>query len=227
MTHWMDRQDLRAHFDEYAAIIEFDHRMSRADAEALAVAKLYDDLQACPPLGIIAELARAAHVRHCPQLRDCLQACGLVDVRGPAWGFDWCVFDGSTYRPDDPDEPRRSCLIVPSTEDGALVDLVAMDLADRRMTTRLGVAGVVGADAIDCARQTQKPLFIFDDPTAWLRGCTRGAIVVDWMRASYFLDGIKLLKCSRALAPRLYAATRTCGPVPKILIPAMKLPHVA
>lgn len=222
----MTREDQQAFFTERAAILELDNGMPRAEAEAQAVAELYDALQARPPMGILAELARADRTRHSPQLRDCLQACGLVDVRGPAWGFGWCVFDCSTYRPADPDDLGRSCLIVPSTEDGALVDLVAMDLADRHMATRLGVAAVVGADAIDRARETQKPLFVFSDTAAWLRGGTRGAVVVDWSRAANVFDGCKLLLSAESIADRLRQATAHCWQRPDVMI-LKDPPHAA
>jgi hypothetical protein len=213
-------------FEERSAILEFDTGMPRAEAEALAVAELYNALQACPPLGIIAELARADRVRHGPLLADCLQACGLVGGRAPAWGFDWCVFDGSTYRPADPDELGRSCLIVPSTEDGALVDLVAMDLGNLHMATRLGAADAVGADAINFARETQELLYVFGNTATWLRGGALGAVIVDWRRAGALLDGVPTIVTTMRLAKQLHGATAQCWPRPNIYI-AAKVPHAA
>jgi hypothetical protein len=136
------------------------------------------------------------------------------------------MLDGSTYRPADPDESGRSCLIVPSTEDGVLIDLVAMDLADRRLASRLGLAAVIGDDAVEAARENGWPLFVFDDVLTWLRGGSRGAVVVDWHRAAAALDGVSTIASSRQLAKQMHGATAQCWPRPNIYI-AAKVPHAA
>jgi hypothetical protein len=84
------------------------------------------------------------------------------------------------------------------------------------MRSRLGVAAVVGLEEIERARETEAPLLVFDDTIRWLRGNTRGAVIVDWDRAARDIEGVKVVMCSASLTTRLRDATRRCWPRPTI-----------
>jgi hypothetical protein len=222
-------QDLQADFNERAAILEYDNGLTRNEAEAQAVRELVDQLQeAGTPLqtGIVAELAGADHRRSHPDLREVLAALGLAGVRAPAWGFDAVVPVNDVYRPAGPNEPGHQAVIVPATEGGAMVDLVAQGLNSGRMLTRLGATTLLGSDAIEQARQSKEPLIVFNNVLPWLRGHTRGVVVVNWHEAGRELDGVKTLLCRNDLAGRLHEATRHCWPVPTIAV-AGGLRHAA
>jgi hypothetical protein len=207
----------RADFEERAAILEYDGGLSRADAETEALREICD-LAADPP-GILGELARADRRRH-PDLAPVLADLGLANVVAPAWGFGHVVADGETYRPALAAEPAHAAFIVPAVEDGAVADLVACTVTPQRMRSRLGVAAVVGLEEIERARETDSPLLVFDNTIRWLRGCTRGAVIVDWNRAAREIEGVKIIMCSASLAPRLREATRRCWPRPTIAFAA-------
>jgi len=204
----------RADFEERAAILEYDGGLPRAAAEAQTIREICD--HAADPPGILGELARADRCRWHPDLAPVLADLGLANVRGPAWGFGPCMFEGSTYRPANPGEHGRLCLIVPAGEYGKLHDLAAMDLADRHTATRQGVAGVVGFDEIDRARVNSRPLFVFNDLLAWLRGGALGVAVVDWARAVEIFDDVPLLLCAASMVDRLEQATANCWQPPSI-----------
>jgi hypothetical protein len=215
----------RADFEERAAIIEHDGGLSRAEAEALALREICD-LAGDPP-GILGELARADRRRQHPDLAPVLADLGLSNVRAMAWGFGHVVADGETYRPAIDAEPAHAAFIVPAVEDGAVADLVACTIAPRRMRSRLGVAAVVGLDEVERAREADAPLLVFDDAIRWLRGNTRGAVIVDWNRAAREIEGVQTLMCSASLAPRLRDATRRCWPRPTIAFAAEAMRHAA
>ncbi len=214
----------RADFEERAAIIEHDGGLSRAEAEALALREIRD-LAGDPP-GILGELARADRRRQHPDLASMIVALGLGLARCP-WGFDHVVADGETYRPAIDAEPAHAAFIVPGVEDGAVVDLVACTVTPQRMRSRLGCAAVVGSDEIERARETDAPLLVFDNTIRWLRGYSRGAVIVDWIRAAREIEGVQTLMCSAALAPRLRDATRRCWPRPTIAFAGEAMCHAA
>jgi hypothetical protein len=216
-----------ADFEERAAIMEYDGGLSRADAEAQAVKEILD--RGLPELpGILGELARADRRRTHPDLADVLAALGLANVRGPAWGFDHVVADGDTYRPAIADEKAHAAVIVPAIKDGGIADLVACTVTHQRMRSRRGIAAVVGRDEIELARETDSPLLVFDNVIRWLRGNTRGAVVIDWDMASREFEGVSILLCASWLAPRLREATRDCWPRPTIAFArSEKMRHAA
>jgi hypothetical protein len=86
----------------------------------------------------------------------------------------------------------------------------------QRMRSRLGIAAVVGLDEIERARETDTPLLVFDHTIRWLYARSPGAVVVDWTRAAYQLEGVKIILCAESLASRLHDATRRCCPRPTI-----------
>jgi hypothetical protein len=221
-------QDVRADFNERAAILEYDNGLTRNEAEAQAVRELVDQLQegAQRQTGIVAELAGADRRRRHPDLAEVLVALGLADVHAPAWGFDAVVPEGDTYRPAGPNEAGHQAVIVPATEDGAVVDLVAQGLNSGRMLSRLGAAAVIGSDEIERARQSDDALIVFDNAMSWLHGHTRGVVVLNWEEAGRELEGVETLFCRKDLAWRLHEATRHCWPIPTIAV-AGGLRHAA
>lgn len=215
--------ELRTDIAERAAILEYDNGMSRANAEAQAVREIYDRLMADGRIrlsGVLAGLIRAARQRYHPSIAPEVEAQGLDHAR-VAWGFDWVVPDGETYRPADGGEAARAAVILPAIEDGGIVDLVAQGLNSGSLLTRLGAASVIGADEIERARSTEQPLYIFASPLAWLRGGGRGAVVVDWRNVGRELEGVQTIICSESIAARLHAGTRKCFPLPAITIPSV------
>jgi hypothetical protein len=219
---------MRADFEERAAILEYDGGLSRADAESQALREILDLKLAAGYPGIIpGELIQADQRRRHPDLAPVLTALGLTNVRGPAWGFGHVVADGETYRPAIDGETAHAAFIVPAVEDGGIVDLVACTVSPRRMRSRHGAAAVVGLDEIERAHDANAPLYVFDDTIRWLRGDTRGAVMVDWDRAPREIEGVKTLICSAALAPSLHDATRRCWPRPTIAVVREARRHAA
>jgi hypothetical protein len=221
-------QDLQADFNERAAILEYDNGLTRDEAEAQAVRELVDRLyeQPQPSTGIVAELANADRRRSHPELAEVRAALGLDDVRAPAWGFDAVVPEGDTYRFAGPDEAGHQAVIVPATEDGAVVDLVAQGLNSGKMLPRLGSAVLLGVNEVETARDADRPLIVFSNALSWLRGHTCGVVVVNWREAGRELEGVETLLCRKDLAGRLHEATRCCWPVPTIAV-AGGLRHAA
>jgi hypothetical protein len=221
-------QDLQVEFNERAAILEYDNGLTRGEAEAQAVRELVDRRQqrTQPQTGIVAELAGADRRRSHPDLVEVLAALGLADVRAPSWGFDAVVPVDDTYRPARSDEVGHQAVIVPATENGAVVDLVAQGLNSGRMLSRLGATTLLGSDEIERARQSDDPLIVFANALSWLRGHTRGVVVVNWKEAGRELEGVEALLCRKDLAGRLHEATRHCWPVPTIAV-AGELRHAA
>jgi hypothetical protein len=217
----------RVDFDERAAILEYDGGLSRAEAESQALREICDLKLADGFPGLLGELTQADRRRAHPDIATVLADLGLANVHGPAWGFGHVVADGETYRPAIDGEAARAALIVPAVEDGAVSDRVACSIETRRMRSRLGVIAVVGLEEIERARTTDAPLLVFDDAIGWLRGNTRGAVILDWDKAALDLDGVSVLMCSASLAPRLRDATRRCWPRPTIAFAAEKMRHAA
>jgi hypothetical protein len=221
-------QDLQADFNERAAILEYDNGLTRDEAEAQAVRELVDQFQegVQPQTGVVAELAGADRRRMHPDLAEVLVALGLADVRAPAWGFGAVVPEDDTYRPAGPDEAGHQAVIVPAVEQGVVVDLVAQGLNSGRMLSRLGATALLGSDEIERARQSDDALIVFNNAMSWLRGHTRGVVVVNWQEAGRELEGVETLLCRKDLAERLHKATRRCWPLPTIAI-AGGLRHAA
>jgi hypothetical protein len=211
----------RLEFEERAAVLEFDGGLSRAEAERRAVADTYDELvgRGCRARGILGELIRADAQRRAPALEHALQALGLVGVRAPLWGFGHVVAEGGLWRPVCEGEPGMAAVIVPASEEGRVVDLVAQILADGRMLARLGLVDLLGLDTLETVRNNGDPLLVFGDVLDWLRGHGRGVVMLDWRHAHRYLDGLAELLCSERTAPSLHRATRRCRPTPTIATP--------
>lgn len=208
-------------FEERAAVLEFDAGLPRLQAEARALAETYDRLSSVPARanGIVDELMFAAACRRTPGVAAALDALGLACVRAPLWGVGCVVAEYGLWRPAGKGEPGISALIVPACEEGGIVDLVAQNLADGRLLTRLGLVDLLGRDELEIARDRGEPLLVFDNVLAWLRGHCRGSVILDWHRAHRELDGLGMLLCSERTAPLIHRATRRCRPVPTIAVP--------
>ena len=217
---------MAADFDERAAILEFDNAMSRAEAERLAISDILDRRSAELPNGILGELIAAVRRRLQPEIEAALAAAGLRDPKAPAWGVGHIVAERQIYRPAAAGEPGQAAILVPSTADGAIEDLVAQDIATSCLHTRFGVAAIVGADEVEWAKLVGEPLLVFGTLAAWLRCATRGVVVVDWRRAGAALDGVEAILAPAPMAKRLHDATSRCWPRPVIAIPR-RLSHAA
>lgn len=212
---------------ERAAILQYDAGLSREEAEKRAVGEALGTLPTQPTKGILDELRRAARKLSNPELAEAVQHAGLSGGRCPQWGFDHIVIENDTYRPANNQEFGKAALIVPATEDGRVIDLIATTLGTLETVTRLGVAKVIGADAVTAARDAGEPLRVFKTPFGWLRGGTLGAVTVDWRHAAEHLDGVRDIHCNADLAPRIHAATRSCWPVPRIVTLRTRKAHRA
>jgi len=214
---------------ERAAFLEYCCHVPRIDADRRAMAEFYDGLERRQPAGIVGELISADSRRHHADLQHILAAAGLLNRRAPAWGVSHIEPDGNYYRPAASGELGHAAIIAPAAVNGSLIDLVAQDLATGRMHTRLGIAATVGADEIEQAKVAGRPLLVFASITAWLRSGTRGAVVVDWLRAGADLDGIRAAFAPAHLAQHLHDATARCWPRPVIAVPdqSRSLTHAA
>lgn len=209
---------------ERAAFLQHDCHMLEADAVAQAIAEVLD--QANPSRqdlpGILGELIAAGRRRHDGALVPLLQDLGLHGTRAPVWGFAHIVTEGSYYRPALPDEPAEAAIIAPAMEGGQLIDLAAQPVGRATLHSRLGVAKVLGIEAIEEAREYDKPVFVFQAIDAWLRGHCSGAVIIDLRQAAHLLDGIKSIFCCAAIAPALHRATSRCWPRPTIATPGSR-----
>lgn len=221
------RADWQASFDERAAILEFDGRLDRVEAEARAAAELYDQLRevAATRGDLLGELIAASRHRG---LVPAFANLGLEQSRLPEWGVGWIVTEGPTWRPACAGERGEPSLIAPVFEAAGLIDLVAQRLRDGRLSCRLGLAALLGADAVERARETEAPLLVFRDVASWLAGHGLGAVILDWRDAGRRLEGIRTILCPAGCAPALHRATRECRPRPLIAVPQpMERSHVA
>ena len=178
--------------------------------------------QSSPLLG---ELNRATRLARDTQLQDALAACHLT-TKASSWGLEYVEFHALFYEPSQ--QAGDAALIVPVLDDGELVDLVACRLSDRRIATRCGNARVLGGEWIDAAVEKGWLLPLHSDPCGWLCNGRRGAVIVDWSRASAILDGVEALVCtSRSLAARVHATTRRMIRPPRIHFVQRSTRHVA
>ena len=204
---------------ERAAGLQFDNGLTRSEAESQAIGEHLDRWPAnCLYSGLVGELASAVRVKHDPRVEPVLRAIALLTVRAPAWGLGWVMPEGDTYRPAAAGEMGPNALIVPAFEGGELIDLVAECFASRQLLPRTGAATMVGHEAVESARNLKKPLFVFDRPSAWLRGHCLGVVILDW-NVGFELEGVLRIACKVSLADKLYEATRRCWPRPIITIP--------
>jgi len=214
----MPRAEWLGAIEERAAILEYDNGLNQDEAERQAINE-YLDLAECEgwsAAGIVGEWDRAAKRRFDPLFQDVEQRLKLDGVHAPMWGWGYVVPEGRTYRPVAEGEDGHVAIIVPCFDDYGLVDLVAHGLQSGRRLSRLGSAEILGLDAVEMARELNRPLLVFHDPYIWLRGNTLGAVIIDWTNLADHMSGITRLLCSADTAPKLYEATRECWPQPEI-----------
>ena len=216
--------DWQTFYDERAAIREFGGGLDRAVAEARALAETYEHLRevAAPRGDLLGELIAASRRREHRDLIPVLADLGLDRCCLPLWGVGWIVVEGETWRPASAGERGDASLIVPAFEAAGLIDLVAQRLDDGRLYRRLGLATLLGADAVERARETGGPLLVFGDVASWLAGHGLGAVILDWRDAGRPLEGVRTILCPTRCAPALHRATRRCRPRPRIAIPGPK-----
>ena len=205
-------------FAERAAILEYDGGLPRADADRQALFEIYNtNIEGIPP-GVLGELVAADRLRR--DMRVVAEAEALFGhVRFP-WGFGWVVADGHSYRTADRAEQASTAFVVPAVVDGCVIDLVAQTFGLKGIRSRLGVVSLLGSDDVEAARTNGQPLYVFSSIPQWLKGGSRGAVVVDWQRAAHGLESVPAILCSASVADRLYAVTRQCVPPPVIATPS-------
>lgn len=167
-------------------------------------------------MDLLHEMVRAARSLADARMAEALVACGL-DPRRHEFGFDWVDFSGLTYDPVP--HGGASALIVPVIERGEVIDLVACRLSDRRIATRCEIGSALGLDRIAAATCASGRLLLFTDPLSWLMSHYCGAVLLDWRRVPFLLDGIPEIVCeSASLARRVHATTRRMARPPRLLV---------
>jgi hypothetical protein len=207
---------------ERAVILEYDAGLPRTEAEAMAIAEYLDSHTGADNKirGLLEELIRASRQIGHPDLHPVLEDLGLLNVRVPSWGVDMVVPDTvAGYRPAAKGKGGRWAFIAPVYDEDGLADLVAESLKTGRLLRRYCFGTVLGAKAIEEAREFDEPLFVFHRPSSWLRGHCLGAVVLDWEQIGHEFNGVRKLFCHASLASRLHEATRRCWPRPTIALP--------
>jgi hypothetical protein len=165
---------------------------------------------------LLPELLAAHRLARSPDLAAALQACGIPTAGVPIWGAGFVELEGAHY------EPRaggRPAIICPVFDGGELVDLTATGLETRRTVTRLGVASVLGQEAIDNAKDGDTYVHLFNDPVEWLRNRCRGAVVLDWSVARFALADLPAIACATEfLAARVDKELRQPTRVPPLFV---------
>lgn len=145
-----------------------------------------------------------------PNSRD-LYSTDAPDLQypAPAAGVVFAdVFSDGTWTPAPPGTGRR--LLAMAVEvDGEIIDIVAWQ--PRRPDIwwlRLGVATILGADAIDASHWRGEPVVLHETPEDWVRARGEGAVILDWSIDLYpILSLAPSVKCStNLLAARLRKA---------------------
>lgn len=218
-------EDVAFELAERAAILQFDNGLSReaADSQALDEYLARTGLDALPLPGIYGEIDRAAKRRQEPLFQDVNRRLKLDRTTVDPWGWDYVRVDGSVYRPAPSDDKGHVAIIAPCFDlYGDLADLVAHGIQTGRQVTRLGAAEILGLEAVEVAKETGGTLFVYRDAYMWLVGHGCGAVVLDWVSVPDTLSGVATMLCHRDTAPKLYAATRDCWPIPEIAVYAPK-----
>jgi hypothetical protein len=97
---------------------------------------------------LLSELISAHRTARRPELVEALEACGLPVLGVPVWGVEFVEVAGDCYQPRHGGHPA---IIIPVFQDGELIDLTATGLATRRTVIRMGIASMLGQEAIDRA----------------------------------------------------------------------------
>ena len=155
-----------------------------------------------------------------PEPAAALQACGLPIDTGPIVGVSFVETFGPHYGSHyAPCPGGRPAIIVPVFDGGELVDLTATSLETRHTTTRLGVASVLGQEAIDRAWIGETCVHLFGDPIEWVRNRCRGVVVLDWSVARFALADLPAIACdTEFLAKKFDRALQAPLRVPQLFV---------
>jgi hypothetical protein len=148
---------------------------------------------------------------------DALEKLGIAATLQTLVGVAFAeFFPPCSYQPDQSGVP---VVIVGAAQDGDLADLVAIEIEGGRAANRLGIAAVLGGDAIEQARRNKTPVRILS-PFCWLREPDYTAAVIDWRRAAFALQGIDSLEFdSTRLGKRVRQAFKWPLGCPRLLVP--------
>ena len=188
-------------------------------------------MPARPDLGSLhREFDQALDLARDPELQDFLTACRPAsegpDYWGRKWGIDFVEFSRAFYQPHRPD--GDVALIEPVVDSGELIDLVACRIPDRRTATRQGIARALGEDWIGFCVEDGGRLVLLSDPVSWIMLRRQGAVILDWTRTEFILDGVASVLCdSRALARRVHDTTRRMAWPPRLQFSQRSTRHAA
>lgn len=112
-----------------------------------------------------------------------------VDIAGAGY----VEIAGAIYRPA---EHGDAAVVVAVEAGGELIDLAAVRLRDRTTATRLGVAALLGEDAVEAARLHDHTLLVYRDPLTWLQAGCLGAVILNWRSVPWTLAGVSEIKCA-------------------------------
>jgi hypothetical protein len=107
-------------------------------------------------------------------------------------------------------------VIIPVSDDGETIDLVAWEVQTGRRATWLGAAAVLGGESIGAPRLCVDGLRVFPSPAEWLRAGRAGIVIVDADRARWRLAGERLIVGDTSAGRRLLSALRL--PDPQIFV---------
>lgn len=165
---------------------------------------------------LLSELISAHRTARRPELVEALEACGLPALGVPVWGVEFVEVAADYYQPRRCGHPA---IIIPVFQDGELIDLTATGLATRRTAIRMGVASMLGQDAIDRATDAGTHLQVFSDPIEWLRNRCNGAVVLDWQAAGFALADVTAIACaSELIAKKIDNAMRQPVRIPQLFV---------
>lgn len=150
-----------------------------------------------------------------PEVVALLEEIGLRTTNVPMWGIDRVSFDDGWYDPD----PEGFAAVIVGVYDEGLIDLVATDLASRRIARRTKRGAMLGQEALDCALDYGDTLHLRRDPIEWLQHRGTGAAVLDWRTAPFALTQLAGIACTTArLAAQVDKALREPLRVPPLFV---------
>lgn len=108
-------------------------------------------------------------------------------------GAGYAEIAGAIYQPAEHGDPA---VIVAVEAGGELIDLAAVRLRDRATATRLGVAALLGEDAVEAALLHDHTLLVYSSPLRWLQAGCLGVSILDWRAARWALAGVPRITCA-------------------------------
>ncbi|HQS14398.1 hypothetical protein [Reyranella sp.] len=108
-------------------------------------------------------------------------------------GAGYVEIAGTVYQPAGHGDPA---VIVAVESGGELIDLAAIRLRDRATATRLGVATLLGEDAVEAALLHDRALLVYSSALHWLQAGCLGVVVLDWRSVPWALAGVSEIKCA-------------------------------